>query len=228
MDRPDVDPAALRTSLAYIRKVNRRLGGVDALLRHLKRWSVHWPRDRAVTLLDVGTGSGDLPVAARRWAERAGFDLRVTGIDLHEQTLAAARDFVGDRDGIELLHADATQLMDLFEPASFDYVHAGLFLHHLSELRLMTVLRIMDRLAARGIVWNDLVRTRIGYAAIQLITLGKPEIVRHDARVSVLAGFTKAEVLDLAHRVGIDYAGYRSSLLTHRFTLAGEKPGCWR
>ncbi|MEC9373740.1 MAG: methyltransferase, partial [Planctomycetota bacterium] len=91
MDDPGVDRAALAESLEYIRWVNRRMGGHAALLRHLKRWSARWPRDRAVTLLDMATGSADAAVAARRWGLDAGFDLRVTGIDLHETTLELAR-----------------------------------------------------------------------------------------------------------------------------------------
>lgn len=228
MDAPDADPADLRVALSFIRRVNRRLGGVEALLGHLRRWSARWPRDRAVTLLDVGTGSGDLPLAARDWAERAGFDLRVTGVDLHETTLALAREHVGGREGVELVRADALELDRVFSPASFDYVHAGLFLHHLpKEIQILTALRIMDRLAARGIIWNDLARGRLEHAFISVATLRAPPMVRHDARASVEAGFTKREVLDYRARLGLDYTRYERRLAVGRFTLAGEKPGPW-
>jgi hypothetical protein len=227
MDNPDVPRDELERSLRYIRAVNRRLGGVSALLSHLRRWSVNWPTGRPVTLLDVATGSADLPVAARDWAERAGFDLRITGVDAHPVTLDLAREHVGSREGITLLEADALRLTSRFDVGAFDYVHAGLFLHHLADIEAMTVLRIMDRLAARGIIWNDLVRSSLGKIAIRLLTLGQPEIIRHDAVVSVDAGFTKSEALDLARRVGLDYARYSWSLFTHRFTIAGEKPGAW-
>jgi hypothetical protein len=81
----------------------------------------------------------------------------------------------------------------------------------------------MDRLAKVGLVWNDLMRSRIGELFIRLATLGQPTIVRHDARVSVQAGFTKREVLDFARRLDLHYTRYASNTLTHRFTLAGEK-----
>lgn len=226
MDDPRVPREALGSALAYIRRVNRRLGGVDALLGHLRRWSSRWPKDRPITLLDVGTGSADLPVAAWGWARAAGFDLRITGIDLHETTLEFAREQVGDRP-ITLERLDAFALVDRFGAGSFDYVHAGLFLHHLSEVGVLTVLAAMNRVATRGIVWNDLVRSRIAATYIHLATLGKPHMVAHDARVSVRAGFTKREVLDIRRRIGLDYTGYHWSLFTHRFTLAGEKPGAW-
>lgn len=231
MDDPAVDRGALRDALGYIRTVNRRLGGVAALIAHLERWSASWPTDRPVTLLDIATGSADIPLEAVRWARGRGFDLRVTGVDLHATTLELARDHI-EREpdlarSIELRRADALDLSNLYPPGAFDYAHAGLFLHHLREIQGMTVLATMDRLVSRGIVWNDLVRSNVGRAAITLMTLGKPPMIRHDARASVRAGFTRAEAIDLARRVGLDYCRYRWSLLTHRFTLAGEKPGAW-
>src|SRR6185369_6131668 len=91
MDDPDVPRQELGRALWYIRAVNRRLGGVKALLSHLKAWSVRWPKDVPITLLDVATGSADLPLAAWRWAKGAGFDLRVTAIDKHGETLEFAK-----------------------------------------------------------------------------------------------------------------------------------------
>lgn len=235
MDDPAVPRAELEESLGYIRLVNRRLGGVSALLKHLKRWSAHWPRDRAVTLIDIATGSGDLPLAARAWARESGFDLRVVGVDLHETTVDIARGLVretlaregDDPEAVRVERADALKLMDRFGPGSFDYAHAGLFLHHLPEIEVLTVLRIMERLGRAGLVWNDLVRSSIGYAAIHLLTVGKPHIVKHDARVSVAAGFTKPEVLAIRRRLDLGWCRYEWNPFTHRFTLAGEKPGVW-
>lgn len=231
MDDPSVEPEKLGRSLAYIRAVNRRLGGQAALLRHLNEWSSRWPKDGPITLLDIATGSADLPVAARRWALARGFDLRITGVDLHETTLDFARAYIEEAskdeprisEGIELRRVDAGALMDHYEPGAFDYVHAGLFLHHLPEIEILTVLRIMERLCRRGLIWNDLVRSRLAHLAIRLLTLRQPEMVRHDARVSVEAGFTKREVLDIARRLDLDWCRYRASFVAQRFTLAGEK-----
>ena len=58
MDDPSVPREDLALSLRYIRGVNRRLGGVSALLCHLDFWrrdpAFDWPRDRPLTLLDIG------------------------------------------------------------------------------------------------------------------------------------------------------------------------------
>lgn len=223
MDDPNVPKDQLALSLRYIRAVNRVLGGESSLLRHLKAWSRSWPRDRPITLLDVATGSADLPMAALRWAGRAGFDLRIVGVDKHHETLSFAREHTANHPAIELRYGDALTLDRSFEPGSFDYVHAGLFLHHLSDEDIVTVLRHMNTIARRGLIWNDLVRSRASARVVRLITLGMPHIVKHDARVSVLAGFTREEALALAERAGITYASYSWRALTHRFTIAGEK-----
>jgi len=227
MDDPQASREELRRSLRYLRWVNRRLGGRSALLGRLRKWSKGWPRDRPVTLLDLGTGSADLPVEARRWAEGAGFDLRITGVDAHATTLDLAREHVGDVEGVELVEADARRLLDRFEPGSFDYAHAGLFLHHLPDIEVMTVLRIMDRLSRRGVIWNDLARTALARLGVRVVTIGAPPMARHDAVVSVRAGFTRREALDLARRAGLNYLRWRLSPLSQRFTLAGEKRGAW-
>lgn len=231
MDDPGVDRADLDRALGFIRVVNRRLGGVSALIGWLSVWSRVWPKDRPIWLLDIATGSADLPIAAVRWARTRGYDLRVTAIDLHETTLDLAREQVALypdlADAITIERVDALKLMDRYKPGAFDYVHAGMFLHHLKWMQIMTVLRIMDRLARVGLVWNDLIRSRIAHGAIRVMTIGQPAITRHDARVSVEAGFSKAEVLDVARRVGIERPRYRASFLSQRFTLTSCREVSW-
>lgn len=222
MDDPDVDRVDLDRSLQFIRMVNRRLGGAGAAVRHLARWSTQWPAGETIRVIDIGTGSADIPLAITRWARRAGRRVHVTGIDLHPTTLQLAREHVGEVPNIELVQADALQLMDRFEAGAFDYAHAGMVLHHLDDIEVMTVLRIMYRLASRGVIWNDLVRGTVELLFVRLLTLGRPAIVRHDGIASVAAGFTRREALDLARRVGLADIAYRRHLFG-RFTLTSTK-----
>lgn len=237
MDRPDVDPGQLSTALRYIQAVNRWAGGVHALLGRLRAWSGHWPDSarggpapRPITLLDIATGAADLPIAARRWALARGFDLRVLGVDIHPTTLRLAQDKLDAqphsvRSGVRLLHCDALAVGHTFGPASFDYAHAGLFLHHLSDLDAMNALRQMDRVARHGVVWNDLLRSPLAMAGAWITTLGAPHIVRHDARASVRAGFTRAEAIETARRVGLHDPRFGWTPRGFRFWLHSTKPG---
>ncbi len=221
MDDPDVDPAELERAMRFIRAVNRRLGGTRAALAVLKRWSAGRPPGEPVRILDVGTGSADIPLAIARWAASTGRRVHITAIDRHQTAIAIARTLLRETDPIELVEADALRLMELYEPGSFSYAHAGMFLHHLDDVEVVTVLRIMERLASRGVIWNDLVRGPIEAAFIRALTIGQGRIVRQDAIASVAAGFTKREALDLAGRAGLDRVRYRRHLFG-RFVLTGE------
>lgn len=233
MDAPDASRKELAEALRYLRWVNRWLGGRWGLVSSLERWSRHWKAGESVTLLDVATGSADLAVEARRWGLARGFDLRVTGIDIHPTTLALAREHVAGvggevAEGIELVECDAKKLVERFGVGSFDYVHAGLFLHHLPDIEVMTVLAIMDRVSRRGVVWNDLVRSPLSLGFVRLLTIGQDAMVKHDAVVSMQAGFTKGEAMDLARRAGLERVEYRTSLLSHRFALTAGKHSAMR
>ena len=90
MDDPAADPADLRRSLAYIRRINSLLGYTRATVRHLDRFSRRWRPGETIHILDVATGSADIPRAILRWAGRRGFDVRIVAVDLHQTTLKLA------------------------------------------------------------------------------------------------------------------------------------------
>lgn len=223
MDHPKVDPGELRSALEYLERVNKVLLGHRAALAPFKRWSRDWRADRPIRVLDIGTGSADFPRALVDFAAARGVAVHITAVDLHPETLAVAREKCAGIDSIAFVQADARSLTDRFEPGSFDYVYAGLFLHHLEDIDVLTVLRIMDRLASRGMVWNDLIRSALTKVAIWPLALTGPAIFRHDAVVSMHAGFTKREARDLAHRAGWQQPRYTNHWL-HRFILTAEKP----
>jgi ubiquinone/menaquinone biosynthesis C-methylase UbiE len=222
MDDPSVDPAELRRSLSYLRRINTFLGYHRSTVAHLARFSRAWPRDRPIQVLDVATGSGDLPRAISRWSQRRRLDVRVTGIDLHVATLleAAAQTPAAAFPQVRFLRCDALRLP--FADGSFDYAVTSLFLHHLDDATAVAALREMSRVARRGVVVSDLLRHRRAYAWITLFTLLSKPMVKHDGRLSVKQAFTKAEVMRLRERAAIEFTRYHRHF-GHRFSLAGER-----
>jgi SAM-dependent methyltransferase len=220
MDADGVDPRELDRSLAFIRRVNRLLGYTRATLSHLDRFSRGWAPGRRVDVLDLATGSADVPLAMARWGRRRGFDVRVVGLDRHEATVRAARAAAAAEPRVRIVRGDALAVP--FDAGSFDYATCGMFLHHLSDDEAVAVLRAMGRVARRGIIAADLLRHRRAYAWITLLTLGSNAIVRHDARVSVRQAFSRDEVLRLRDAAGVGFADYHRHF-GHRFVLAGER-----
>jgi SAM-dependent methyltransferase len=219
MDEPDVDPALLRRSLGFIRRINTLLGYTRATLHHLDRFSRGWKPGERIRIIDLATGSADIPRAILRWADRRGFDVRIVGVDRHPVTAAAAGVQAADP-RLRIVQADVFDLP--FDPGSFDYALTAMFLHHLDDDAIVEVLRRMDALATRGILVADLLRHYRAYAWITLFTALANPMVRHDAKVSVAQALTKGEVLRLRDRAGIKYVRYYGHF-GHRFVLAGQK-----
>lgn len=225
MDDPGVGQDELEDSFRFIRRINRLLGGTSALRTFLAREATGWDRSRPIRLLDLGTGAADIPVAIGDWAKGRGFRLETVGLDDHPGCLAVARAAVVGRDDVTIVEGDARTALERFGPASFDYVHAGMFLHHLGDGDAVRVLADMGRIAKRAIVWNDLWRSPASRLGVRLLTLFSSEIVRFDARLSVEKGFTRSEAIELAARAGLRNVRCDLMPLAGRFRLMGFGPG---
>ena len=70
MDDPAADPELLRKSLRFIRRVNFFLGYTRTTLRYLDQFSRRWNRGETIRILDIATGSADLPRAILAWITR--------------------------------------------------------------------------------------------------------------------------------------------------------------
>ena len=91
LDAQTLDDAALRRNLRDIRLINRLLGWTAFTVREVARHV----RSRGVerfSLLDVASGSADMPLAVARWAVRAGVRARVVATDVNPEIVAVARE----------------------------------------------------------------------------------------------------------------------------------------
>ena len=61
MDEEFVDPALLADSLRFIRRVNWLFGYTRATLYHLDRFSRRWKPGERISMIDLATGSADIP-----------------------------------------------------------------------------------------------------------------------------------------------------------------------
>uniref|UniRef100_C6E441 Methyltransferase type 11 n=1 Tax=Geobacter sp. (strain M21) TaxID=443144 RepID=C6E441_GEOSM len=189
----------LEGTLADLRVVNRYLGDTRALLKHL---SAHMDGNEAVSMLDVATGSADLPVAVADWARKRGIGISLTGVDINLRSIDIARKVTAGYPEITLKVADALALP--FPDRSFDYVVCSKMLHHMKDPEAVSLIREMLRVARRGFLVIDLRRSWIAYGLIYLLTriFTRNRITRYDGPLSVLKSFTAAELADLATKAG--------------------------
>jgi SAM-dependent methyltransferase len=194
----------LRETLRELRVINRRLGGYVTSWRALDDLALRaqLERGRKLAVLDVGGGSGDAAPAILRWAQRRGFDVRVTVVDIHPDTVEEARRRLGTVEGVDV------RLADLFEiaPRSFDIVHAALFLHHFDGDEAARAMTAMGRIARVGVVVNDLHRHPVPWTLIRWITgiASRNRLIRADAPHSVARAFIEQDWRALATSAGLD------------------------
>ena len=186
-----------------ISRVNGLFGGRMVTMIHVKRLLADLPRTRPVTVLDVGTGAGDIPRELVRWARHEGRRLRVFALDRDAATLQIAAEVVRDYPEITFVRGDALSLP--IRPGAVDLTISAMTLHHLEPEAGVGYLREMDRAARVGFVVNDLVRTRLAHAVVWLITrfITRSAISRHDGPLSVRRSYTPREVSGLCERAGV-------------------------
>ena len=221
MDDPALDPREHGRALAGLARINRWTGSAGFL----------WPAiegeirrlGRPVRVLDVATGSGDIPVTLSAKSARAGRPVQFSGCDVSETAVDVATDRA------KAANVPATFFRhDVLRdplPDGFDIVTASLFLHHLTEAEIVHVLKAMATAASRLVVISDLSRSRFNYVAVWLVSrlLSRSPVVHFDGPVSVNAAFTPAEAEDLAIRAGLNGAVVRPHFPC-RWLLTWEKP----
>lgn len=201
LDDPRADPAAVRAELRDIGRLNALFGGTRAVLRELERFFERGEEGTgaaAWTLLDVGTGLGDIPRAAAAAARRHGIDLKPVGLEWNRTAAGAAQ-----ANGVPMIVADGNMLP--ITPRSVDVVIASQVLHHLPREVAACWIATFDRVARRGVVLADLRRSRLAMAGVwaAALGLGMSRVTRHDAVVSLRRGYTKREFNELLREAGV-------------------------
>jgi SAM-dependent methyltransferase len=224
LDGELADQQVLVGNLRDLRRINRFLGGralsspaVDRLIAGSE------PRTGEVTLLDIGTGGADIPIALIEASRRRGRELAVLAIDSRPEILAAASIACHDvltTPGLTLRLGDGTSLP--FEDRSFDVVHASLLLHHLEPGEAVGLIREMARVARIGVVMNDLARGRLAWlGAWLLVHVGtRNAFTRHDGPLSVRRAYSVDEARALLTGAGLRVVHEEQALMGHRWAIA--------
>jgi 2-polyprenyl-3-methyl-5-hydroxy-6-metoxy-1,4-benzoquinol methylase len=197
--------AEIAGNLADLRKVNRYLGENHAILNLFSDLAsdIAVSRDRPIRVLDVATGSADIPVAIVKWAKEHGKDVVVTAVDINPLAVREAAAFTQWYPNITVAVADGLSLP--FEDGSFDIVLCTKTLHHFSEEDAVSLLKEMGRVAAVGYIITDVRRSWVVWTLICILTrlFARNRLTRHDGPLSVSRSYTDAEMGALAEKAGL-------------------------
>jgi ubiquinone/menaquinone biosynthesis C-methylase UbiE len=209
LDAPVADPRLLARNLRDIRRINRFLGWTSLVVKTVSE-SVARQQLQNCALLDVATGSADIPLAIARWARQQRLQLAITATDLSEQVLAAAQANCAGVPEITLARQDALALA--YGDQSFDLALCSMALHHFSPDDASTLLGELARVARRAVIVSDLQRSLPAYLGAWLLThtLMPNRLTRHDAPISVRRAYTPQELRALADSAGLHTASIRT------------------
>lgn len=202
MDQPGIEPVIHIEALQGIGRVNR-ISGIDRLL---------WNRIRAfqpdpqtpLRILDLACGGGDVLLKLAKRAEREGVPFTFEGADISQTAVDFAQATAAER-GLSNVSFFQHDALEHALPEKYDIVMSSLFMHHLDHSQAVRLLKRMSAAATRGILLDDLLRSRLGYilawCGVRLLTRSK--MVHFDGPASVKAAFQTAEVRGLAKEAGL-------------------------
>ena len=177
-------PTEVAASLRDLQHINNWFGGTRTTTTLLRRLA---QRDHLskLSVLEVGSGMGDVPLGAQRALKKIGVDLRVTLLDRLWSHLPDT--------GASAVSGDALRLP--FRGETFDVVSCSLFAHHFEPDVLPSFVSEALRVSRRAVLINDLIRSRLHLLLVYLgLPLFRSRITWNDAPASVRRAYTMDEM----------------------------------
>jgi SAM-dependent methyltransferase len=202
IDLPDCDAALAAASYRFMETVNFRFGGIQIVQRFLAVEASKRHAGKPLRILDIGSGSCDIPLAVSRWARKFGIPLHFTCLEIAEHAADIARGQIaiaGDT-AVQLLQQDAFT----YQPSEpYDCAVSSLCFHHFSNAQILTLLQRLRGFVLSSVLINDLRRSRLASlaAAVLLNCAGSPAGVRHDTLLSIRRGFKIDELNTLLQKL---------------------------
>jgi 2-polyprenyl-3-methyl-5-hydroxy-6-metoxy-1,4-benzoquinol methylase len=205
MDRPQPVSDELERDLERIRQLNRWFGSYRLVLGFMRRWIKPGTHAR---ILDLATGSGDIPRLIANCARRIGGQVEIDAVDRQPATLEISRKLSTQYPEIHYHEAD---ILEWHSVESYDIVLCTLALHHFSDEDAVRVLRQCRELSRKFVLVSDLRRGFLLQAGVYLLTalIFREPMTRYDARLSAVRAFSFSEMRDLALRAGWDHFGHK-------------------
>ncbi len=181
----------IAASFTDLRHINDWFGGTRTTIALVRRFARTAGR-RQLSLLEVGAGTGSVPLAAQRALAQEGIELHVTLLDRVWSHLPA--------DDTAAVAGDALLLP--FRDNAFDVVSSTLLAHHLEPDGLQRFAREALRVCQCAMLINDLIRSPIHLGLTYLgLPLFRSRLTWHDAPASVRRAYTIYEMHALLSHV---------------------------
>ena len=205
MDRPQPVSSELEKHLRNLRQLNRFFGSHRLILHFLRLWI---KRGDHVRIVDLATGSGDIPRLIADYARKIGAQIEIDALDRQPATLEVATKLSTNYPEI---YYRETDILAWDSVGTYDVVLCTLALHHFSDEDAVSVLQRCRELSRKFVLVSDLRRGFLLQAGVHLLTelIFREPMTRHDARLSAERAFSFTEMRDLALRAGWQNFGHK-------------------
>lgn len=196
MDDPHLDEARHRAALVGLARLNRFTFVAPAIYRRIRKCAL--ALRRPLKVLDIATGSGDMPIYWAKKAKRERLPIDFTGVDFSPTAIEfATASAEGASVDVHFMYRDV--LADRL-PSGFDLITCGLFIHHLDEIQIAKLLQSMQAAANHALIICDLERSMLNLSSVWFAAhaVTRSPIVHGDAVKSVRAALTREEFAFLA------------------------------
>ncbi|HXM32949.1 MAG TPA: methyltransferase domain-containing protein [Chthoniobacterales bacterium] len=215
MDRPQPVTPELESDLRNLRQLNRYFGSYALIEHFLRRWI---PPGAQLRVLDLATGSGDIPRLVIDHARKVSATVTVDAIDQQESTLKIARALSANYPEIDFKTGDVLSfgcsrgaVSPRRDGETYDIVLCSLVLHHFGDDAAAQLLKRCRELSRRYVLVSDLRRGLLATIGAYLLTafIFRDSMTRTDARLSAARAFSFREFRSLAARAGWKNFGHR-------------------
>lgn len=200
IDYPGIPPADIERNMLELDIINTWLGGHAISLDGLKLvMNGRLRGSSAITgirpplvICEIGCGGGDNLAAISRYCSKRNIKVQLIGVDLNADCIAVAKAKRWS-ENVDWIIADYSTVQ--FENRLPDIIFSSLFCHHFTDEELIFMLTWMQRHAKMGWFINDLHRHPLAWYTIRWLTrwFSRSYLVKNDAPLSVLRGFTRKE-----------------------------------
>lgn len=184
-------------TLEEIDFINKWLGGNSVTTSGINVLLKGYTQLGPLKIVDFGCGDGKMMILMANWFRKKGIDAELIGVDANPHIIDYAKSVTKNYPEIEV-HTGSV-FDNKWTHFSCDIVTSTLFTHHFNDSELKNLFNSWSGMTNLGVVINDLHRHWFAYYSIRTLTqlFSKSKMVKYDAPLSVLRGFSKSEIAEL-------------------------------